>query len=1342
MKNFRRILLISLFLNVYCVFSQTFKSVEDIIGLSHFSYNNGVSVADYDNDGDLDVFVVALAKDDNNNPLSHSRLYSNNNDGTFEDVTQLSGLTNLLPINGIIEDFNELRALEGFKYGAFWGDYDNDGYPDILFTHKEKFQLFHNEGDGTFLEVTNQLGPQSENTCENTSAIWFDYNNDGFLDIFIPTWKACDFNFLYRNNGDGTFTDTSVLINNVDNDNLPSFNPYPFDFNDDGFMDIYLSNDLRKPNQLFINNAGSSFEENASLYGVDTKVDDMGVIISDYNNDGEFDIFVTAIQQNVLLTNNGNNTFTDKALEHDVLQTGWSWGTTFADFDMDGDEDLFIANGYKFGTWGADTNVYYESKYANGQNTFEAQEASGLEDFAISVSTVDFDYDNDGDLDLIVTNSDRKSRFYENRIISGDDTSNHQWLKVALQGTVSNRDAIGTILELTTNETTLRRYYTGISFLGQNLKPVHFGLKDGEVITSLKIKWPSGTEETHTNINPNTHIKATENSGIEVLGVNPSVKKVGCTDPNSCNYNPNAIVDDGSCTYLSFSNNIVGAQDSGNFSKETYRLNIESSQTIVWHVEGGEILSGQNSEMITVHWGFESTGNVSAIVNDGTCASENISLTISLNASKVPENVSIARIWNEALLDAIRNDFARPTVHARNLFHMSASMYDAWAIYNNSKTYLVGSEVHGFKTELQEYPIDQETFYEDLNETISYTAYRVLTHRFKNSPNADKTLDKFDLLMSQLGYDTSEVSTNYQSGSPEALGNFIAQTYIQYGLIDGSNELTSYKNSYYQPVNTPLAPVIPGNQTITDPNRWQSLSLDTYIDQSGNLIEGSTIDFLSPEWGNVAPFAMETDAITTYNRQGNTYNVYNDPDEPPYLNSANKTSSDAYKWGFSLVSIWSSHLDPNDGVLWDISPKAIGNIDVENFPNDYKDYPSFYNLLEGGDVGKGHSINPITGNAYQSQLVPRGDYTRVLAEFWADGPDSETPPGHWFTILNYVSDHPSFEKRFKGDGEILSPLEWDIKSYFTLGGAMHDSAISAWSVKGWYDYIRPISAIRYMCDQGQSTDTNFPNYNENGIELIDGYIEIVNENDPLAGRDNINVGKIKLYTWKGHAFIGNTETDVAGVDWILAEDWWPYQRPSFVTPPFAGYVSGHSTYSRAAAEVMTAITGSAYFPDGMGEFVAKKNEFLVFEEGPSVDLVLQWATYRDASDQCSLSRLWGGIHPPADDIPGRLIGKKIGVDAFNFANAYFENNFQQEENTEYLIYPNPNVSGVINVSNTKPADTFTLFDLKGSQLKIEDVEFDENRQSSRLKLSNTITNGLYLLKINNGRANKIVIASN
>ena len=143
----------------------------------------------------------------------------------------------------------------------------------------------------------------------------------------------------------------------------------------------------------------------------------------------------------------------------------------------------------------------------------------------------------------------------------------------------------------------------------------------------------------------------------------------------------------------------------------------------------------------------------------------------------------------------------------------------------------------------------------------------------------------------------------------------------------------------------------------------------------------------------------------------------------------------------------------------------------------------------------------------------------------------------------------------------------------------------------------------------------------------------------------------------------------------LAEEWWPYQRPSFVTPPFAGYVSGHSTYSRAASIILEKITGSKFFPGGMGEFDISKDNFLVFENGPSVDMKLQWATYKDAADQCSLSRIWGGIHPFIDDIPGRKIGTKIGNQAFEYGKLLFNeiNLISALENNEnnILVYPNP-----------------------------------------------------------------------
>jgi hypothetical protein len=640
---------------------------------------------------------------------------------------------------------------------------------------------------------------------------------------------------------------------------------------------------------------------------------------------------------------------------------------------------------------------------------------------------------------------------------------------------------------------------------------------------------------------------------------------------------------------------------------------------------------------------------------------------------------SVARQWNEALLDAIRNDFARPTVHARNLFHTSAAMYDVWAIFSpGDSTYLLGNTVHDFTSPFDGFPQDALVVEDARAKAISYAMYRLINHRFKQSPGYPDVQVIIDsLFIQELGYDTAFTSTDYATGSPAALGNYIAGQYIAYGLQDGANEQNGYENQFYTPVNEFLNTESPGNPNITDPNRWQPLAFDVFIDQSGNVFPNRVPEFVGAEWGWVEPFSLTDDERVLKERDGIQFPLYHDPGPPPYLDPVGGSGmSDEYKWNFALVAVWSGHLDANLDQEVDISPASLGNFDINDLPQDFSDYDQFYDLINGGGASTGYPANPVTGEDYAPQIVQLGDYARILAEFWADGPDSETPPGHWFTLLNYVHDHPLTEKRWAGQGPLIDDLEWDIKSYFTLGGAMHDVAVSVWGLKGYYDYIRPVSAIRYMADRGQSSDTTLPNYHVAGIPLIDGHIELVMEEDPLVGFNQRNLHKIKIRAWKGPDYIDDPETDVAGVGWILAENWWPYQRPSFITPPFAGYVSGHSTFSRAAAEILTRITGSPYFPGGMGVFDADQNEFLVFEEGPSTDIELQWASYQDASDQCSLSRIWGGIHPPADDLNGRRIGEIIGNEAFDFALTYFaeetvSRNESPATNHDFQIYPNP-----------------------------------------------------------------------
>ena len=627
----------------------------------------------------------------------------------------------------------------------------------------------------------------------------------------------------------------------------------------------------------------------------------------------------------------------------------------------------------------------------------------------------------------------------------------------------------------------------------------------------------------------------------------------------------------------------------------------------------------------------------------------------------------VAYEWIEVQLKGIRVDFARPPIHSRNLYHVSLAMYDAWAAYDDvAEPMLLGHTLGGYTADFSGIPENILPFLDipsARKEAISYAAYRVLTHRYATSPGVITAQARFDSLFTALGYDPSITSENYQFGSPAALGNYIAQQVIAFGLQDGSNEAFDYTNVYYEPFNDQLVVSDPGNPTVTDPNRWQPLAINGFVDQSGQVLDSSP-PFQSPEWGWVAPFSLSDDQMTMYERDGELWPTWLDPGAPVYIGGDQSAASDSmFKHHFAMVSIWQSHHDPANGVMIDVSPANIGN--APEFPETLAEYGEFYTYFEGGDAGAGHSTNPATGLPYEEQTVPLGDYGRILAEFWADGPDSETPPGHWFSISNEVMSHPAFTYDWMGEGEELDPLQYEVQFYLTLGGAVHDAAIAAWSVKGYYDYTRPISAIRYMADQGQSSDPALPSFSPNGIPLYPGYIEIVDDTDSLAGTNGENIGKIKVYTWKGPDYIDTYEAEngldvpvdtvgnISGVDWILAENWWPYQRPSFVTPPFAGYVSGHSTFSRSAAEVLTAITGDPFFPGGMGQFECPQNDFLVFEVGPSVDVTLQWATYYDASDQCSLSRIWGGIHPVTDDIRGRQMGVICGTQAVELANAYF-----------------------------------------------------------------------------------------
>jgi hypothetical protein len=573
---------------------------------------------------------------------------------------------------------------------------------------------------------------------------------------------------------------------------------------------------------------------------------------------------------------------------------------------------------------------------------------------------------------------------------------------------------------------------------------------------------------------------------------------------------------------------------------------------------------------------------------------------------------SVARHWNEALLAAIRRDLPAPTIHARNLFHTSVAMWDAWA---------------AFDPEAQGYLVDEERLGAEVasarDEAISYAAYRVLEHRYRTAVGASDSLPQFRELMAELCYPIERTST--RGGTPAALGNRIAEAVLEAGRSDGANETDGYvPEGGHEPVNPPLV-VAGSGAAMPDPNRWQPLQIENMVSQNGIPVVDGVQRFIGPHWGYVRGFALP---------EAGADGLPMDPGPPPYL--GDPWSDQAFKDDAIEVLRFSSLLDPTGDDTIDASPGSIGA-----------------NPL-GTNDGRGHPVNPATGRPYEANPVGVADLHRALAEFWADGPDSETPPGHWNALANAVTDRLAPGLRIGGAGPLVDRLEWDVKLYLALNAANHDAAVAAWGAKGHYDYTRPISMIRHLGGLGQSSDPDAPAYHPSGLPLVPGLVEVVTEETTAPGADHEALagheGEIAVRSWAGPP--DDPTREAGGVTWQPAVDWLPYQLPTFVTPAFAGYVSGHSTFSHASAEVLAAITGSRFFPGGLWTWTVPAGT-LEFEHGPEREVVLQWATYADAADQAGLSRLYGGIHVREDDLAGRRMGAQCGRAVWEQVLAYY-----------------------------------------------------------------------------------------
>lgn len=483
---------------------------------------SGIGLIDYDNDGYLDIFFIngaAIPSLKKESPKYYNRLFHNNHDGTFTDVTDKAGL-----------------AGDGYDMGVAVGDYDNDGWEDIYVASVTKNHLYHNNGNGTFTDVTDKAGVGSpiykDVKMWSAAAGWVDYNNDGKLDLFVSNYCKWEVNkdpvclsggrlraychpkfyeplpsTLYRNNGDGTFTDVSeeTGINKKLGKGMGVvFN----DYDGDGFTDIFVAND-NMPNALFHNLGGKTFEEVALDTGVayaenGKAVSGMGAEFRDLDNDGLPEIWHTATELETfpMFHNRGKGIFIDmtgrSGLARPTLQmSGWSNGV--GDFDNDGLKDLFVARANvldNIAEFSSRTYAEPNSIFRNtGKLTFEDVTSEAGPDMQVSAphrGAVIGDLDNDGRLDIVVTVLNGKARILRNVSDNGNN-----WIAFKLVGTKSNRMGMGAQLKLTTEDGASQYDVISTSAgYGASRDPrAHFGLGTFKTVKQLEIRWPSGVRQ-------------------------------------------------------------------------------------------------------------------------------------------------------------------------------------------------------------------------------------------------------------------------------------------------------------------------------------------------------------------------------------------------------------------------------------------------------------------------------------------------------------------------------------------------------------------------------------------------------------------------------------------------------------------------------------------------------------------------------------------------------------------------------------------------------------------------------------------------------------------------------
>jgi len=439
-----------------------FTDSTDKAGVPGTGVGNGIAFADYDSDGDLDLYVSSDPRD---------ILYRNNN-GTFEDVTDAAGI-----------------SIAGDGVAAAFGDYDNDGDLDLYISVNDGQDIFfQNEGNGTFVDMSVLVGISNPDRAR--SASFADFDKDGFLDIYVANENAA--NILYRNINGSKFENVAEEMN-VGHQGSGRCSVW-FDYDNDYDLDLYVTN--KGSTNVLYRNEGSRFRNVTEFAGVEGMGNSTGVDVADYDNDGYLDICVDG-DQTYLYHNNGDGTFTDVAAESGVSHSGRESTPAFGDYDNDGNIDLYLA------VWGGEAVMYRN----NGNGTFEdVTEEANLGASGSSWSAVFADYDSDGDLDLYASYTTRENILYQN---NGNDNN---WLQIKMLGGVSNRDGIGTRIEITVGgEFQIREVTASSGYGSQDSLDVEFGLGENTAAEVVEIKWPSGIVTRWTDIQANRMMVAEEN---------------------------------------------------------------------------------------------------------------------------------------------------------------------------------------------------------------------------------------------------------------------------------------------------------------------------------------------------------------------------------------------------------------------------------------------------------------------------------------------------------------------------------------------------------------------------------------------------------------------------------------------------------------------------------------------------------------------------------------------------------------------------------------------------------------------------------------------------------------